>query len=379
MITFKMCAYNDVNIFYNDLLSTYKEIINIVRFSGDTGIINRKRQLTYKKAIEVIENSVKDDDIKIYIKKLELTEKPRKVMNDLFKTGKVILDSKEPYNGICIEKGKVIKESTDTATDQHLEEIESFQNLIQLTGIGIGIGDVSIKKLTEMGYNNIDQLKQIYDINKFENFSKGLQKSLCKYFEGNVRIEKMSREEATKWKNCIDGIIDSIIESTEDKITFKIAGSYARKKEEIGDIDYVIVTTKNNTLYSFMLNVLDKLSEIKIIDNIPVILDSVVETPSKPSGKQTQYTTSIKMWFMMPNNLKTKIEIYGYSNCEFCFPFFARAADVELQKKIKIHASKKGYKLGPWGIMNKDTNEIAEGSENIKTIKEIYKFLDYKK
>ena len=99
--------------------------------------------------------------------------------------------------------GKIVKKEGN-------ENLEAFQNLNALTGIGIGIGDAAIKELAEMGYSSIAELKKIYDTDQFKNFRKGIRGPLCKYFEGTVRIEKMSREEATKWKTTIDSLISSI-------------------------------------------------------------------------------------------------------------------------------------------------------------------------
>lgn len=311
-------------------------------------------------------------------------------MNDLYINGKITLENKEPYNGRIIKNGKLVDNGNDKSLIQ-------FQNLNILTGIGIGIGDAAIKELASMGFTTIDELKIIYEMNKFKNFRKGLRNPLCKYFEGNV-VEKMTREEATKWKKLIDSIIDSTIDEiytdtdidNDIDIKYSIAGSYARKKENIGDIDYVIVIDNNDFLYICLNKLLDNLADITKIGNKNVKLDSVTETPSKSLSKQ-RYSTGIKMWFET-SSTKTKIEIYGYSMStdDFCFAYFARSADVNLQKKIKFHASKKGYKLSPYGLFDKESDiniyEIPEqrqliqkklGKKKITTIRDLYKFLDY--
>ena len=119
-----------------------------------------------------------------------------------------------------------------------------------------------------------------------------------------------------------------------------------------------------------MNEALDKISSINKIEDIKVELDSVVETPSMP-GKD-RYTTNFKVWFKV-GELKTKIEVYGYSNCKFIFPYFARSVDVETQKKMKIHATKLGYKLSPFGIIDRNTDKIVDNG--IRTIKELCDYL----
>jgi DNA polymerase/3'-5' exonuclease PolX len=390
--------YTDTKIFAKDIISTYEIIFELIRINGDSGIVNRKRQETYKKAI----TTVKEIDTKLELSKFvscledTLTEKPKKIMKDLLKKGEVILEDKPPYNGTIVRNGKIVGEEGN--------EMEAFKNLSILSGIGIGLGDSGIKELVKMGYNSIEQLKDIYEEDKFENFRKGLQGPLRKYFEGTVRIEKMSREEAGKWGDVISKIVENAVVLLEDSeketviIKHKMAGSYARKQKEIGDIDYLIVVNDktdpekaNNVLYKIMLNVLDDLAEVNDIDpdkSFPVSLDSVTETPSK-AIKDKRYTTAIKMWFKV-GNLKTKIEIYGYTNTQFVFPYFARAGEVNLQKKVKLHALKRGYKLSPWGLDFKDTDKSIEndseqiylikqkiGKEKIETIRELFDFLNY--
>lgn len=382
--------YSNTQEFKKDLIKTYEILLDIIKINGDSGIVNKKRQETYRRAIDYVkELDVKELDVDLslesFIKELScLTEKPKKLMKELFTNGEVVLENKSPYNGITIKKGNIVGEE---------ETIMAFKNLSILTGIGIGLGNSGVKDLIKMGFTSIDQLKIIYEQNKFENFRKGLKIPLCKYFEGTVRIEKMSREEATKWKNIINEIVDISIDeigSNADQNNFckhKIAGSYARKQEQIGDIDYIIVVNgknSNNILYNIMNSVLDKLTEVTVIgEDLKVELDSVTETPSKAIiGKR--YTTAIKLWFKV-GILKTKIEIYGYTDAEFCFPYFARSGEVNLQKKVKLLAIKKGYKLSPFGLFLKESDEeidktiVSEkiGKNKIESIRDLFNILEY--
>ena len=391
-----MDHYNDTKIFANDLINCYEVILDLIKINGDSGIVNKKRKETYQKAIQTITETITETDcsldVSVFIKKLcsSLTDKPKKLMKELFTNGEVTLEDKKPYNGATIKNGKIVGAE---------DEIEAFKNLSVLVGIGIGLGDSGVKDLVKLGYSSIEQLRIVYEQDKFVAFRKGLRNPLCKYFEGTVRIEKMSREEATKWKDTIDRIVSSNKEDDKVIIKHKIAGSYARKKEEIGDIDYVIVVNDtyentnnaNSVLYKLMNDILDEITEITEIGieaPISVELDSVAETPSRPI-KGKRYSTSIKLWFKV-GELKTKVEIYGYANAEFSFPYFARSAEVNLQKKVKMQALRKGYKLSPWSLDIKDTDVAIEnvpeqvnilrekiGKDKIATLKELFQFLDY--
>lgn len=389
--------YASTTDFIKDLVSTYDVVLDLIKIHGDSGIVNRKRQETYKRALAAVKETDSTLELTKFTKGLEsvLTEKPKKLMKELLKKGEVVLEDKPPYNGVVIKNGKIVGSEGS--------ELEAFKNLSVLTGIGIGLGDSGVKDLVRMGYTSIEQLKSLYEKDKFADFRKGLQGPLRKYFEGTVRIEKMSREEATKWGDVITKLVDEAIEEVVDDanviVKHKMAGSYARKQEEIGDIDYLVVVndeqdpSKANTmLYKIMTHVLDHLTEVTDIgsedESFPVELDSVTETPSR-AVKGKRYSTAVKMWFKV-KSLKTKVEIYGYSNTEFIFPYFARAGEVNLQKKVKFHALKKGYKLSPWSLDIKDTDSSIEngpeqvelikerlGKPKIETIRDLFKFLDY--
>jgi len=383
--------------FKNVLLSTYEIILDIIKMNGDNGIVNRKRQETYYRAIHELSNLSTEQELGNFVKELNsvLTEKPKKIMKELLSSDQITLDQKAPYNGIIIKNGKILTEEGE------IDELEAFKNLSILAGIGIGIGVSGIKDLIKMGYSSIEELKIEYEKDKLASFRKGLQTPLCKYFEGTVRIEKMSREEATKWRDKLSSIIDDVITAYSSfEIKHKIAGSYARKKQEIGDIDYIIVVNSNSAnsdpnsdpnsiLYKIMNKVLDKLTEITCIGGEEEVeFESVTETPSK-AIKGKRYSTSIKMWFKIGLQ-KRKIEIYGYTNAKFIYPFFARSAEVNLQKKLKMQAIRHGYKLSPWSLDLKDTDicietipeqvELIEsklGKNKIETLKDLFCFLNY--
>ncbi len=386
-----MDHFPNATSFKHGLIDTYRLIVDIIRYGGDSGIVTNRRQLAYRKAIKVVQESKESRDVEKLYKELMtvLTTKPCKVMKDLYKNGQTKLENKNPYHGMTIKDGKVV-DDCDYAK-KYNQEIKAFGNLSQLTGIGIGIGDTSVQELIKMGYKTIDDLKKVYETNKFADFRKGLHGPLKAYFEGSTREERMTREQATDWKVVIDSIIGDV-KKEYPGLLFKIAGSYARpNKETIGDIDYVITIPDKDKLYMILNKILDKLSEVTKVGKDIVKLGTVDETPSKPKDKR--YTTGIKMWFERSKK-KVKVEIYGYAQDpqDWCFSYFARCGEVSLQKKIKFHASKKGYKLGPWALDKRGTNtpvwEFPDGKELVKkrlgkdrfeSVRDIYIFLEYGK
>ena len=376
----------------HELIQTYSTIIDIIRYGGDSGIVTNRRQQAYRTAIKVVREK---EPVTNFYKELlaELTAKPAKVLKDIYKDGKTVLEDKKPYHGMTIQNGKVVPNS-DYAK-KYVEELESFGNLSHLTGIGIGIGDSSVQELIKMGYKNIDDLKKVYDENQFVDFRKGLNGPLCAYFEGSTREERMTREEASDWEVVLEAISEEL-KKKHKKLLHKMAGSYARKKKTIGDIDYLLTIESAEEMYDILNEMLDKVSEINKVGSDEVVVDSVEETPSKPK-KDKRYASGIKLWFVR-NDKKVKVEIYGYAlpADQWCFPYFARSGNVTLQKRIKYHASKKGYKLGAWSLDKRGTDtpvwEFPDGRELIKkrlgkmgkepkltSIRDIFNFLEFEK
>ncbi len=160
--------YNNTRLFSNDLVLTYETILDLSKINGDSGIANRKRQETYANAVIIVKETDICLNILNFVNNLDLlTEKPKKIMKELFAKGQVILEKKEPYNGVTIKNGKIVDGEID-------KNLEAFKNLSVLTGIGIGVGDSGIKELIKMEFKTIDQLKIIYEENKFVNFRKNV-------------------------------------------------------------------------------------------------------------------------------------------------------------------------------------------------------------
>ncbi len=343
--------YKNSKIFKKDLSSTFHIILNLLRFKGDNNVSNKHRQHVYKKSIHIVDNIDTSRDLNEIVSILLkiLPNKPKNIMLELYLNKKVILDNKPPYNGMTIYNGNLIG-----------GDLSAYENLDKLTKLGIGLGDVAIKELVNMGYTDVEQLRTNYIT-----LRNGLRDPLEKYFKNDV-LSSVSYREATKIKNVIDKLL------TNTGCKNSIAGSYARKEKYVGDIDYVIVCKTNDELWETMTELFEKLcaldGKIKLFD--------VIQKPSIGTDKKF-YSTHFKLVLEKDKKL-IKLEVYGYSNCNFIFPYFARTATVEEQKKLKLKAASLGYILSPWGILEKDTRNLVKKSDSITTIKDIYNFLGIK-
>lgn len=377
------------------LIKDFETIVAVVKHRGSGGIVNFKRIQTYKETVDLLQSlseepRFKDSKINTNTKKqfLEflkehMKNKPKAfgLIKQVLETNKMQLENKPPYGGIVIKKGII--------QDRQIEnEIRGFSQLSRLLGKGTGLGNVSVNELIRMNYDSIEKLKKEYDKNKFEKFRKGLKTPLIKFFEGTTREDKMPRKEATEWKKIISKMVTDISKKIKTPILHEIAGSYARGREIIGDIDYVITVDNDKDLYKMMLALTEKLQKVTKVGKKSVKFVRFDEKPKPKNPKKERYSTTIKLWFLGNDGKHTKVEIYSYSqpSDHFIFSLFARSGSVWQQKKVRFHASKEGFKLSQWGIDKKGTdNSVLEtpivkkrlGKKHFKTVDDIYKFLRY--
>jgi hypothetical protein len=380
--------------FCNDLINTFKTIINIIEYQiynkNLKNISNKKRIETYSNAVNNLLEyeyscNVRPQDLRY------LTKRPLEIAQELYNTSYVHLENKDPYDALIIHKGLVVGPKNKSKL---IADINSYSSLKKLTEFGIGIGPSSLMELVKVGIKNISSLRKMYkEPSQFRdlNISKGLSKALCKYFEiseyssqvqgpsqgPSQGLNKLPRSEISIWFNVINKIIFDLKKSNlnyEDLI-YAPAGSYARGSEFIGDVDYVLSIDNPTYLYQILKNIFQKLTLIDKVGPSKVKLYSVEDLPRRPkSSTEKRYSANLKVIFLIEQDHKQdptylKVEFYGYSQSpdEFFFPYFARTEPTSLQKKIKIIASKKGLKLGPFNLDIKGTNTPIYEDQLLRT------------
>ena len=365
------------------LIRDFSIISLVAQLKGDRGIGNRKRIEVYQKSIGIVDDMQEfkeyeneEDNLVAAIVHLksEFTKAPSEKMMKILTEGLIRLD-KEPYNGVVVINGSV--------DDKDLQKrIESIVTLEPLLKAKVGIGASRIRDLINLGYSDLSDLENYKEDNRIPN---GIKKSLQKFFEGSARIKRMSWEDADEWKKTIVSILKEI-KPIYPKLKGTMAGSYSRKENTIGDIDYVITHPDPDKLYEISDYLLKSLDSGKSVSNKKISIKRIDELPN-PLNKGHQF---IKLWMEKEGSpTQIKVEIYGYVQKaeNFIFAVLARSAKVDFQKKIRYKASKMGYSLSEKGLKDTRTGKLLEKGDTrlldklkkpyFKTLNDLYEFLEF--
>ena len=365
---------------------------------------NSFRIKTYENAIQILEDildDVDDEDDNGRLRNCKLTDmqkiitnrfmnnKPKRLvkacdkMNNIIQNGILFLD-KEPYNGVIVINGTVENEELQ-------REIEGLTLLKPIMDAKIGIGQVRIMEIIEAGYSNIDELEKTY--REDPNLSDYIIKKLDDFFSGSDRTQRMTRDEATHWKNSIVNCLKSLKSLEEFKeLKGSMAGSYIRGNPTVGDIDYVITHPDCSTVYKVMDILFNKFQKGQFIVNNEKV--KIIRVEDYPKIKnQYRNHNQIKIWTQLGNKPQhIKIEIYAYAqpNHNFIFATLARSAEVNYQRKIRwwsehyhqLRLCEHGFKSPPikeGKVLEPGDKKIVNkiGKPYFETIDDIEKFLDF--
>jgi deoxyribonuclease-4 len=232
-----------------------------------------------------------------------------------------------------------------------LEKGKKSNNLLKV----FGIGNKTIKDLEKKSIYSINNLKKA-DRNK-KIILTHQQLLGLKYYD---KIERsIKRNTIITITNKLKGIINNIYDKNNDnkqKIEITNAGSFRAGKIYSGDIDLLIHCNKNNI--KIINKIIDKLINEKIIVDIflrgPKKIICIINFDNK--------FYQMDMLFINTKELPWYLLYFGSSR--------------DFSKKIRLYASKKGYKLNEKGLFDKITGKKIK--LNVKKEEDIFKFLKIK-
>ena len=372
------------------IITDLDTVIQIIQIFDRPGIPRTRRLDTHIKTIKNIkkyrnedhdQNLSNEDRIDNFIEFVykTMTKSPIEKIESIISKGYLYLE-KDPYNGITIINGKINYKHIQDKLDVHA----LFQEILASK---VGIGLEKLKELTESGYITLDDLEQSYKTDKY--FSDSLKRNLDKYFEGLLKTNKMTYNQATYFVNKVCNYVSDINNKYKDSVRFSKtlvseAGSYARKKDLIGDIDVVIVNQNSSILVkvmSLLCEFFENDSDLKVIrfDERPKL------DPERYQGIRVWLCHKMKDFDERP----VKIEIYGYAINEYDLVFakIARTIDVRSQRFLRYSATKKGLKLSEYGLYSRVTGAKYEPGSSIfnkidknyiEDLQDIHNLIDFK-
>ena len=303
----------------NKIITVFETILNYYKIGGESGKEIQYKIISYENIIR----HLKRDGTPIY------------TINDVSGRQYIGAKSLEKINTI-IQTGtyplyEIIK--GDAELMKKMKSYNEFQKIF-------GVGPESAKKFIESGVYRIDELKR-GRVNLTEQQLIGL-----KYYD---KVEtKITR---TKMRQITDSLKDSL---KSENINIVNAGSYRLGKESSGDVD-LIITSPNMTPF-IKDKIVDELKKAGILIDILSMGNTKLISFIKVRGKIYQMDVA----FIRENELPWYLLYFGSSR--------------NFSKRIRLHASKLGYKLSEKGLFNKINGKRIDFYP--RTEEEIFHFLN---
>jgi len=235
-------------------------------------------------------------------------------------------------------------EILETGKLKYLEELrkDSPWELLDIVSI-YDIGAKTAYKIYKtLGVNTVEDLKKAAESHKIREI-KGLgEKTEEKILEG---IKKMKERKGRMllgiaWPVAVD-VVESL-KKTEDIEKISIAGSLRRKKETIGDIDILVVSSQPEKIMNSFTG----------LENVKKIL---VKGRTKTS--------------VIINDIHTDLRVVPRESFGSALQYFTGSKEHNI--KIRKIASDKGMKISEYGVFDRKTNKRLAG----ETEEEVYNAL----
>ncbi|MDD3386629.1 MAG: DNA polymerase/3'-5' exonuclease PolX [Candidatus Pacebacteria bacterium] len=251
----------------------------------------------------------------------------------------------EKINGVGKSIALKIEEFIKTGKIKYYKELkkESPINLEELKMVE-GLGVRKIKKLwQELKIRNLKDLEKAIEDHKVSQLfgfgdktEKNILESIKFLRQGQGRfVLRDILEEIEK--------VEEKIKKIKEVVSFSIAGSARRKKETIGDVDFLVA----------IKDVSDKYVVEKIMNTFAQ-MDSVVKIIAKGETK-----TSIKI----KNNLNMDLRLVSQSSFGAALQYFTGSKEHNIA--LRRIAMKKGYKLNEYGLFRGEAKIEGEYEEKI--------------
>jgi apurinic endonuclease APN1 len=336
--------YNDIK---NTILIIFKSILRFHESLGSNANISTKYRInSYIKAIKSIESY----DKPIY---------SSKDVKDLPHIGK----------GFC-EK---IDEIAKTGTLEFYESLKKNNNIKRINAIHNfmniwGVGTKKAHSIVNKKIYSINELKKA--LNTKKNIKLSTQQKLGLKYYNNLK-KKIPRKEILEYTNYLKKLFKKY-----NFIKIHNAGSYRISKSESGDIDLILTFDDTKNKIHIKKKIIKKLF-FTVMNKNNLIIDIL------SSGKdKTIFITKCKNINNHNHNhnynhnkkifRKVDIAIIKESDLPWYLLYFGSSKD--FSKKIRIIASKKGYKLTEKGLFNKISGKKINFKP--KTEKDIFKYLE---
>jgi DNA polymerase beta len=273
-----------------------------------------------------------------------------------------------------IGKG-TIERITEILTRGHLKELEKFtdiskekREILENLETVVGIGRNTAILLYDMGIKSVADLKKKVDNNIIEVNDKikiGLE--YYNKFEGNI-----PRKEITKIYKILQNIVKKVNKKLKlnenNQFILEICGSYRRGNNTSNDIDVLITKVDTNR------NNIPKENYLKLF--VDILTNNLKENKEKPLLVQNltdNFETKYMGFLKYLNNPIRRIDIRFLTFDSYYSALLYFTGSAELNKRMRVIAKKKGYKLSEYGLEKNNNQHIVI---DINSEADIFKILE---
>ncbi len=229
-----------------------------------------------------------------------------------------------------------------------------------------GIGRSHALELYDKGITSVEMLKEKID-NKEITVNDKILLGLKYYGKYKMNIPRSEMDAYNMiFKHIIQKINKTMNYDDSNMYVIELCGSYRREKSFSNDIDVLI--SKKDTLHympskNYLELIVGKLKKsIKSNNNMPLLVDSMTDKKIK-----TKYMGFSKL--LTNPNRRIDIRFIPY-DCYYTGLLYFTGSG-EFNKKMRLIAKKKGYKLSEYGLFDKNNHIVQVNSE-----RDIFKILD---
>ncbi|CAA7020736.1 unnamed protein product [Microthlaspi erraticum] len=311
-----------------NITEIFGKLINIYRALGDD-----RRSFSYYKAIPVIEK---------FPTKIESVDQ----LKHLPGIGKSLTDH--------------IQEIVTTGKLSKLEHFETDEKVrtISLFGEVWGVGPATALKLYEKGHRTLEDLKS-------EDSLTHAQRLGLKYFDDiRTRIPRLEVQE-------MEHLLQRVGEDVLPGVDIVCGGSYRRGKSTCGDLDIVITHPDGQSHKGFLTKFVKRLKEINFLRE-----DLIFSTHSE-EGTDSGVDTYFGLCTHPGQELRRRIDFKVYPRDIYAFGLIAWTGNDVLNRRLRLLAESKGYRLDDTGLFPATQGARATASLKLATEKQVFDFLGF--
>jgi len=236
---------------------------------------------------------------------------------------------------------KKIWEIVETGHLRRLDFIDPKVELLETFSKVWGAGPKTAEHWVAQGYKSLDDLKNLADLN-FQ------QKIGLQYYD-DIN-ERMPRDEAAEIEKAIR---DVAVELLPD-VLLVVCGSYRRGRATCGDIDILISHPDNRSHYGFLITLLDRLKERKLITNDLITVQK---------DEQRKYMGLIKL--PGDNRKQRRIDFIVAPYEEWACALMHFTGSAHFNRSIRLLAKKKNMSLSEHALRDNVVRSSIKGEEKL--------------